>query len=1230
MLRKVILLVLAIISSGFIFAQSSGTLQGIVKDPSTGESIPFANVSVESSGSSVTGGMTDFDGKYVIKPIPAGKYDVKVSYVGYSTQQVNGVLINGGKITFLDFKMTSSVQQIDEVVITGYVEPLIKKDAAESGGTVSAEAIAKMPGRSAEAVATTVGGVYSEDGEVGSIRGARDDGNVTYIDGIKVRGTSNLPKSAVEQVSVITGGLPAEYGDATGGVISIVTKGPSKQFYGAIEGETSHFLDPYDHNLLGFNVSGPILTVRDKADSTRRKAVLGFLIAGEASYVKDDYPSSLGIWKANDDVVEYIVENPLVNFGQSTALAADFLDSTNFSKIQAKENAGMKRLNLSGKIEYQPSINFNFTVGGTVDYVNQHNFSMASSMFNSNNNSLTRYLNWRAYARLTQKFIPLTPDEEKAKSAILKNAYYQIQVDYSKTTSTNESETHKDNLFNYGHVGTFEVDRVNSYEYGVDTVNGQAYSAYLMNGFRDTIVRFTPSELNEEAAQYTSYYYDLYDDNFYYRNLSMVQAGGGIINGQRPGEVYGNSVYGLWTLPGVVSNSYSQSEANQYRITAKGAADIKNHEISIGFEFEQREDRNYGVAPVGLWTLARGLMNNHIIQLDLENPHLQYTEDGVFKDTIIYDRLYDKESQAEFDVNFRDYLGIDLNSKEWVDIDSYDPSDLSIDYFSADELFNNGNALVSYYGYDYKGNKLTTSPSLQDFFDDTYEDKNGNVRFKREIPAFRPNYMAGYIQDKFAFKDLIFRVGVRVDRFDANQKVLKDPYSLSAIQTVSEMLNTYDFVEDGYLPSNIGEDFAVYVDDSNNPSAVLGYRDGTTWYNAEGTEVNDPTVISGASGIAPLLYENEPEINEVGYDSDKTFEDYKPQINISPRVGFSFPISDVAVFTAHYDVLTKRPAYGLRLNPIEYYYINSLNSDVLNNPNAKPEKTIDYELGFQQKLNNTSALKLAAFYREMRDMQQVVNIYGAYPVNYMTYGNIDFGTVKGFTVSYDLRRTGNVSMRASYTLQFANGTGSNAATGLNLAKTNQPNLRTTIPLDYDQRHAIVASVDYRYGEGDKYNGPKWFGMDILQNTGANFVLNVGSGSPYSRQLNITATQLGGGNSYLEGSINGSRKPWRTTINMRVDRDIFLEYGKEGEAKKELYLNVYLDIANLLNAKNILSVYRATGNPDDDGYLNSAEYQDVINSQNDPDAFRNYYSMAVNSPYNYSLPRRIIFGVSLSF
>ena len=43
-----------------------------------------------------------------------------------------------------------------------------------------------------------------------------------------------VPTSGIEQITVITGGLPAQYGDATGGIISVTTKGPSNKMFGGI------------------------------------------------------------------------------------------------------------------------------------------------------------------------------------------------------------------------------------------------------------------------------------------------------------------------------------------------------------------------------------------------------------------------------------------------------------------------------------------------------------------------------------------------------------------------------------------------------------------------------------------------------------------------------------------------------------------------------------------------------------------------------------------------------------------------------------------------------------------------------------------------------------------------------------------------------------------------------------------------------------------------------------
>lgn len=298
------------------------------------------------------------------------------------------------------------------------------------------------------------------------------------------------------------------------------------------------------------------------------------------------------------------------------------------------------------------------------------------------------------------------------------------------------------------------------------------------------------------------------------------------------------------------------------------------------------------------------------------------------------------------------------------------------------------------------------------------------------------------------------------------------------------------------------------------------------------------------------------------------------------------------------------------------------------NPNLRPSKTIDYELGFQQVLTRTSSLKISAFYRELRDMIQVRSFTGAYPRPYRAFGNLDFGTVKGLTVSYDLRRTGNIWMKASYTLQFADATGSESNTAIALINAGLPNLRTVAPLNFDQRHRINVTMDYRFGDGSDYNGPVWFGKQVLANTGANFIANLGSGTPYTAST-IAYPITGEISPSTEGSINGSRLPWSFTLDANIDKNFTLTFG-EGEGAKSVNLNIYLWLTNILNTQNINSVYRFTGTSDDDGYLAAAQYQPNIESQNSPESFRNYYNMRINNPFNLSTPRTVRLGVRLDF
>jgi hypothetical protein len=288
---------------------------------------------------------------------------------------------------------------------------------------------------------------------------------------------------------------------------------------------------------------------------------------------------------------------------------------------------------------------------------------------------------------------------------------------------------------------------------------------------------------------------------------------------------------------------------------------------------------------------------------------------------------------------------------------------------------------------------------------------------------------------------------------------------------------------------------------------------------------------------------------------------------------------------------------------------------------------VDYEIGFQQKLTNTSAIKIAAYYKEMRDMiQSRVFAFVAAPINtYTTYDNLDFGTVKGFTFQYDLRRTGNLSLLAAYTLQFADGTGSDANSSRGLSSRGIQ--RVLFPLSFDERHRLNLSLDYRYGSGRLYNGPRIMGADILANTGLNVQAIAVSGRPYTATL--IPTVLGGAGT--KGAINGARLPWNYTVTLRLDRDIMLT---KADAKRPLMMNVYLRVSNVFDRRNIISVYSATGSPNDDGYLASARGQDTIDDTilagRNVDSYLASYQWAMLNPNLFTLPRRIFLGAMMNF
>ena len=1148
-----------------LWAEAQTSLKGKITEEGNDRPVGFSNVAIYKDGILLTGTFTDDLGNYNFPDIDPGVYDVEASFTGFQTKKVSGVQVLAGKVTTVDIAIGTDGGVLLETVEVVYEPPLIEQDNTTSGTIVTGETIKNLPTRNINSiVALSAGTSSADDGGAITVRGARSDGTLYIVDGIPVRGAL-IPESEIEQLQVITGGLEAQYGDATGGIISITTKGPSNQFTGRVDVESSQLTDPYNWNLYGFNFSGPIL----KNKNTGR-SILGFRLSGRYQDRLDDDPSAVPIYRINDESLAALEANPILPDGSSFLPAADFYnnDNVNAQETRPFENSSLIDLNTKIDARLSNAIDLAFT-GAYRESENQFAPSRGWYVYNSHNNPIANSSTLRGNFRFRHRLGGgLLPSAGSTRSkGLIQNASYTLQFGYEKVESDDTDQRHGFNYFDYGHVGNFDIEWVPTFAFEFDPESQQVVLNHT--DYRQVLRGYENGTSNPVLANYNNAMNLATGEPLNGDIGDFIITGGGndnnlLARGQfvapngQISSIFNNS-WGFHTNVGTVYNRASFSQNEIYTFNGKmnfdlvpGGSDKGRHNIQLGIFYEQRIGRSHTVFPRSLWDVARQQVNNHIQGIEEGAATVGSINIEGIGDVDLKEVSIETGEDNRFFRAIRDELGVPLN--QYVNVDGLDPSQLRLDMFSAKEL--NDQNLISYIGTDYLGNPF--DGTFDDFF--TATDADGVRTFP--VAPNRPIYTAAYIQDKFTFDDIIFRLGVRIDRYDANTKVLKDPFSLYEIMGAEEYHTNFG----GDRPGNIGDDFAVYLNDGGTD--VQAYRDGEQWYEANGTPVNDAIEIFSGNLVFPKYKDQRVEdnpnfIKSRDFDPNVSFEDYEAQVNIMPRLAFSFPISEEANFFAHYDILVQRPASNTLATARDYFYFTDFPGITKNNPDLRPSRTIDYEVGFQQKLSETSKLKLSAYYRELRDMIQF-RTYFPVPIigQYTTYDNQDFGTVKGFSFEYELRRTSNISLLANYTLQFADGTGSgsNSQRGL----TSRGNLRNLFPLTFDERHRVNVNMDFRYRAGRFYNGPTLNGIELLSNFGVNVQTVAVSGRPYTATL--TPLELGG--AQIAGALNGARKPWTFATNLRVDKAFTLT--------DKLGLNVYCRISNLFDRRNVINVYSATG------------------------------------------------------
>ncbi|MBK6996703.1 MAG: carboxypeptidase regulatory-like domain-containing protein [Lewinellaceae bacterium] len=1206
MVRSLLLTFAMLLLGAAVAVAQSTVLTGNINDGK--EALIGATVKVSKGTEFVRGAITDYNGDYRIQLDP-GTYDVEFSYTGFQAQRITGVRVLVGQITNQNVIMSNSTV-LETVEIVGYKVPLIQQDQTSSGQTLTSDQIKNLPTRSISTIAATTVGASSIDGGDVNIKGARANGTDYYIDGIRVSG-GIPPVQDLEQLQIITSGLGAEIGDVTGGIISGTTKGPAGEFHGGFDIENSKGLDAFGYLLATANVSGPI--IRKKLTDGKSRTVLGFRLSGQYLTQDEDDPAALPVYRIKDDALRELEAHPISRLNTNFVNSAEYLTNADVNSLKARPYQRRDKLDLNGKIDLRLANNIDVSLTGTFtddrDLVDGGTELDNPGWFllNAHNNP-TEYRNtYRGNFRFRHRLGGADPsqDESSSKRVSISNASYSLQFAYERNTFETYDKRHQDRLFDYGYIGRFDNEQV-------PTFGPNDNGVWVHEGYNDFFVSYTPGTQNPVLEAYNEF--AVKDDIPNSPNPAILsyQARNGQVS-----QIYDDVWGGMYSNVGLTYNRFEKNENDLATLNANVSFDLKlgksgTHNIQFGLLNEQRTNRYYRVNPNGLYLWASQYANIHLNGLDTNLVVGQQFVDppGVLIDVHPYATVDLPENR--FYRAVRDKIGTPLN--EWVNVNSIAPEDLSLSMFAPRELMDQG--LISYYGYDYLGNKTEDGITFNDFF--TSRDVDGVRNFPNA--PLRPLYQAAWLKDKFTFNKMIFSLGLRVERFDLNTKVLKDQYSLYQVMDAKTFFETVPTSEE--QPNAIGDDFKVYTT-SEQDQTIKAYRNGDTWYFPDGRQANDGNVIFGGGVVNPYLFNVNEDVTSVDFDPSGSFDDYTPQVNWLPRLAFSFPISEKANFFAHYDILVQRPPNNWEVTPRSYFYF--YRPGTKNNANLLPERVVDYEVGFQQELNKRSAIKFSAYYREFRDMiQRRTILYVPVIGSYDTYGNIDYGTVKGFTWQYDLRRTKNTEVRIAYTLQFADGTGSDSESQSGL--TSRGNIRYLFPLNFDERHNLATTIDYRFDDGKAYTGPVVNGKKILANFGVNLLINAASGRPYTAKFRPTRF----GSSGTVGSVNGSRLPWRFNVDLRIDKTFRLN----PKAKTPLDVNVYFRVSNLMNRLNVLGVYGATGSPTDDGFLALPDGQSIVRQVGDsglnPQAYLDSYSWLVRNPNNFALPRRLFVGASLIF
>ncbi len=286
-MKKIILGYFIAISALATAQNQTQTIKGTITDKQSQATIPGVNIIIMNSDP-LKGTTTDMDGHFKLPDVNPGRYDLKVTYMGYKEIVLPNVVVTSGKEVSLDIGLEENVNSLKEVVISGTKKNETNNELSTvSGRSFSMEEVNRYAGGRSDPsrLAANFAGVSSPDDSRNDIviRGNSPTGVLWRIEGLNVPnpnhfstiGTTGGPVSAIntnvlKNSDFFTSAFPAEYGNANAGVFDLGFRtGNAEKFehtiqFGALTGleamtegpisksKGSSYLIAYRYSFTGF------------------------------------------------------------------------------------------------------------------------------------------------------------------------------------------------------------------------------------------------------------------------------------------------------------------------------------------------------------------------------------------------------------------------------------------------------------------------------------------------------------------------------------------------------------------------------------------------------------------------------------------------------------------------------------------------------------------------------------------------------------------------------------------------------------------------------------------------------------------------------------------------------------------------------------------------------------------------------------------------------------------